>query len=423
MYKTSLNALIVMAVATAFLFATPDLALAHGDDAKIKVVTQNQYLGASLTPIVAATDPAEFNAAVIVALLSIAANDFPERVQALAETIADKKPDLVGLQEVFSFSCIPISSTIPDPCGFFAPAFNDHLSMTLSALADHNANYYVAATVQNLTFPPPGFPFPGLPVFLDLEDGADALITVIDRDVILARSNVPTTPVPFVCVRPSVDGCNYQTVAQAITLAGVLNIERGFVGVDAVVKGNTYRFINTHLEVQFPAPDPLAPLIQAAQASELIGTLASQPGPPGSRLLVVGDINSSPTDPLFPDPGLGPFHSPYQQFVNGTQLTGVTISAPHNDVWTLRDHPAPGNTCCEFADLSNAESIHAERIDVILSLTLPSKAKADVLNTDAKDKTASDLWPSDHATVRAKLEFDDDDSDDSDDDDGEDEDD
>lgn len=410
MDKTTLNALIVMAGAIAFLFAAPDLASAHDDDAKIKVMTQNQYLGADLTPIVAATTPGAFNDAVIAALQSIIANNFPERVQALAETIADNKSDLVGLQEVFSFGCIPTGSMI-DACVIFAPAFNDHLSMTLSALADHDANYYVAATVQNLTIPSLGFPFPGLPVFLSPDGGPHGFITVIDRDVILARSNVPTTPVPFVCVmeRRSVDGCNYQTFAQAMTLAGLVNIERGFVGVDAIVKGNTYRFINTHLEVQFPGPDPLAPLIQAAQASELIFKLAFPPSPPGSKLLVVGDINSSPTDPIFVIPSLGVFHPPYQQFVNGTEFTGVPISAPYNDVWTLRGHPEPGNTCCELADLSNPESIHDERIDVIFSLALPSKVKADVLNTDTEDKTASDLWPSDHASLAAKLKFDDDD--------------
>jgi hypothetical protein len=65
MDKTSLNALIVMAGAIAFLFTTPDLALANADDAKIKVMTQNQFVGANLAPIVAAPDPGAFNSAVI----------------------------------------------------------------------------------------------------------------------------------------------------------------------------------------------------------------------------------------------------------------------------------------------------------------------------------------------------------------------
>ncbi len=413
MDKTSLKALIVMAGAIAFLFTTPDPALAD-DRAKIKVMTQNQYLGAALTPIVAAADPVTFNSAVIAALQSIAVNNFPERVQALAKTIADKSPDLVGLQEVFSFGCIENpSGSIRGACFLFGAAFNDHLSATLNALAGQGANYYVAATVQNLTIPSGEFPFPGLPVFLDVDDDIPELfVTVIDRDVILARINVVTSPVPFVCAKPSVDGCNYDTIAVAMTLAGPINIERGFVGVDAVVKRDAFRFVNTHLEVQFPAPDPLAPAIQAAQATQLIASLnfLAPPPAPGSRTLVVGDINSSPTDPLFPVPGSGPFHPPYQQLANGTNLFGTPFVAPYTDVWNLRPskRKRPGFTCCQLADLSNPVSILDERIDVIFSLTLPTKGKAKVLNTKAEDKTASGLWPSDHASLDAKLKFGDD---------------
>ncbi len=93
------------------------------DKADITVMTQNQYLGATLTPIVTAGDPVSFNLAVINALLSIADNNLPERVQALAETIADKNPHLVGLQEVFSFGCIPNPvSLIPGACFLFDAA-------------------------------------------------------------------------------------------------------------------------------------------------------------------------------------------------------------------------------------------------------------------------------------------------------------
>lgn len=377
-----------------------------GDKADIEVMTQNQYLGATLTPIVTAGDPVSFNLAVINALLSIAGNNFPERVQGLAETIADKNPHLVGLQEVFSFECIPNpASLIPGACFLFDAAFNDHLSETLNALADHGANYYVAATVQDLTIPSAGFPFPGLPVFLDADLEPEFFVTVIDRDVILARNDVVAIPVPFVCAKPSIDGCNYDTIAVAPTLAGPINIERGFVGVDATVNGEPYRFINTHLEVQFPAPDPLAPAIQATQATQLIASLNLPPPAPGSRILVVGDINSSPVHPLFPDPVLGPFHPPYQQLANGTNLIGVPFGAPYTDIWHLRPGKPPGFTCCQLADLSNPVSTHDERIDVIFSLSVPMKVKANVLDDEPSDKTASRLWPSDHSSVIGELTY------------------
>ena len=50
----------------------------------IVVMTQNQYLGADLTPIVAAESPEEYNSAVLNAMFQITANNTPERVQALA---------------------------------------------------------------------------------------------------------------------------------------------------------------------------------------------------------------------------------------------------------------------------------------------------------------------------------------------------
>lgn len=410
MDKTSLNALIVMAGAIAFLFTTPDLALANADDAKIKVMTQNQFVGANLAPIVAAPDPGAFNSAVIVALQSIAANNYPERVQALAQTIVDTSPHLVALQEMWSFGCTPTSPTIPDPCGLFGPAFNNHLAATLAALNELGGDYYEAATVQNLTIESVGFPVPGVPVFLDLVDLVpDIFVTVIDRDVILARRDVVATPVTYACPKPSLDGCNFEFVAST-SIGGIpLNIERGFVAVDAVVKGNAYRFVNTHLDIRFPDPENLfSRIFQSVQATELLGTLAFQPGPPGSRLLVLGDINSDPDDP-YPSAESGPFLTPYQQFVLGLTFDAAPLPAAFNDVWILQRTETPGLTCCEAPDLRNETSIHERRVDMIFSMSSPENVKVKVLNTKPEDKTASGLWPSDHATVHAKLKFDDDD--------------
>jgi len=370
--------------------------------ADIKVMTQNQYLGADLTPIVTATSPEDFNDAVIAALSAIASNNFPERAAALAESVADKSPHLVGLQEVYKFECIDFGSGL---CSTFHGAFNDHLTVMLDALAAHGANYVVAAEVQNLTLPAAGFPFPGLPVFLNADPIPDIFIKVIDRDVILARADVVAQAVPYACARPSLDGCNFDTFATADTLAGPIIIERGFVGVDANVGGQVYRFINTHLEVQFPAPLALAPMIQAGQATELLVTLAFQPAAPDSRLIVVGDINSSPADPVFPGPFGVPIQPPYQQLANGTTLFGGPLGFDLTDVWDLRPGNPDGFTCCELPDLSNPASQHGKRIDVIFTLPAPSSVKANVLDAEPKDKTRSLLWPSDHASVSAELAY------------------
>jgi len=50
-----------------------------GSKADIVVMTQNQYLGAELTPIIAADDAATANAAMIAALTTLSNNNYPER--------------------------------------------------------------------------------------------------------------------------------------------------------------------------------------------------------------------------------------------------------------------------------------------------------------------------------------------------------
>jgi endonuclease/exonuclease/phosphatase family metal-dependent hydrolase len=372
--RFTLSFLATFAIAT---FPCADPANAAGVS-KVRVMTQNQYLGADLTGIIAAETPGEFNEAVITALGDVAANNYPERVQSLAATIAERSPQLVGLQA------------------------------TVAALQNIGAHYEQVATVTNLRldfiFPGPTslFQVPGIPVFLDLDLLPDIFVTVVDRDVILAHSSVAAVPVSFVCARPSDDGCNFVNVAST-SVAGVpINIERGFVAVDATIRGDAFRFVNTHLEVRFPDPEePLSMALQAAQSTELLLALTMNPEPADSRVVLVGDFNSDPGD--VPP---APFLTPYQQIVSGLAIDGTPVSMPFSDTWLLRPQDEPGLTCCEDGDLLNATSVHVRRVDIIFSKTEPDSVNASrVLNTKPGDKTSSGLWPSDHATVDAMLQF------------------
>ncbi len=391
-----------LAIASCLLALHATNSLAARTKADIKVMTQNQYLGADLGPIVSATTPEDYAVAITTVLQSIAANNFPERAQALAQSISDRQPHLVALQEVYAFGCIDPGT---GACAIFDGAFNDHLELTLAALGAQGSDYYVAAEVQNITLPTPimeSLGIPGLPVFLNADAIPDLFITVIDRDVILARGDIDAAIVNYACGKPSLDGCNFQNVAVANTLAGPISIERGYVAVDVIVGGDEYRFVNTHLEVQFPDPnDPASSGLQAVQATELNFALATQPsGNPQSRLIVAGDINSSPTDPVF-----GPIHPPYTQFVTGADYVGNHSFQPLTDTWDLRPGKPDGFTCCEAGDLANTQSSHNERIDVILAYPAPATVKANVMDAEESDKTASGLWPSDHASVIAELSY------------------
>lgn len=391
----------VLPGATLFAIALSMATAAPASDFDAVVMTQNQYLGADLAPIISAQSPSAYNLAVLEALDQVAGNRIQERVQRLAASIIDHDAHLVGLQEVFRFDCVE-SGTLPGACDGFSDAMNDHLALTLDALDAQGGDYEVAALVENLTIPDAGFPLPGLPVFLDADPVPDVFIRVLDRDVILARSDVSTQTVSYPCPRPSADGCNFSAVGMASTLAGDITIERGYVAVDAVIDGAGYRFVNTHLEVRFPSASQDAPLIQALQASQLVETLAAVPIPEGIRLLVAGDINSSPNDPVFMS-SYGPAWPPYRQLADGVNAWGQPALDPLHDLWNRGDGEGRRNTCCQSADLTNHASDLDERIDVIFDSeeSLHSSARTD--NDRQHDKTASGIWPSDHASVVARI--------------------
>jgi endonuclease/exonuclease/phosphatase family metal-dependent hydrolase len=347
------------------------------------VMTRNQYLGADLTPLLRAPDAATFNREVIAALHQIAANRFPERALSLALEIALRQPDAVGLQEVYDFTLNGANGP---------PPYRDQLADTLRALALLGQHYVVAAQVQELAT--------RIPVNFHGDGVADAVVGVLDRDVILVRQDVAFTPVPYSasCARPSLDGgpgCNYQVIVHAHTPLGEIPVQRGFVGVDLTVRGRAYRFVDTHLENADVEPsNPLSAAIQAAQAQELIGGLAAT-SPADRALIVVGDFNSSPEQKV-------------------TVVDGVTIVPPYiqmteagfTDTWLVDPRVRPGFTCCQAPDLRNPRSLLSERIDLIWSREPPAAARVDRVGAQPSSRTLfTHLWPSDHAGVAARLQF------------------
>lgn len=434
----------------------------------VDVMTQNQYLGADLSPVIAATDPKEFNQALIATLEQVAGNNYPARVRKLAQLIARRAPDLVGLQEISRFHCTETGlGEIVNACASetIANAFNDHLEETLGELARLGRPYVNVAIVNNFDLTGelgiPEFPFRGLPVDLDFDGLPDIAVTVLDRDMILAREaeGIQAAAVPFssICGQtltlpdgtnmevPGVpgannsSGCNYQNVLMIPTSLededGVpisFEVQRGLVGVDALVRNKLFRFVNTHLEINEPIPAEDFPSlgpdevpggsVQAAQATELNAlvtiSLLAIPNQIGGfgvpSPIIVGDINSDPRDGVFTDPA-SPFpevelYPPYMQLANGVDLFGEQSFAPLTDVWTKLLFPRPGFTCCQLADLSNPYSILTERIDVIFSAEDPDRVRRGrVLGARLWDKTWSTwpdpLWPSDHGSVAAELKF------------------
>lgn len=372
-------------------FTHPVAAAKLAHTASINVMTQNQYLGAPIEQFFGITDPAVFNAGLVSALHTVAANKPVERMQALANVITKERPALVGLNEVEEFGCSDNVHTQGVGCNdpFIVGAFTDHLQLTLD---DLNGTYVEAAKVVNLNIV---IPFQ--------INGVTAQLTVVDRDVILAREDVETTVVDFDCLK-SADGCNYTVALTVDTPIGQIAVPRGFVAVDTAIAGRNYRLVTTHPEIQHPDPtNPASQFFQAAQAAELLLLLQTTSLDPS--LIVLGDMNSDPAEPDIPGPLPlpAPFNSgivtPYHQFVG----------AGFTDIWEFRPGNAPGDTCCQAEDLSNRRSTLDQRIDMIFSLDVPEKVKqVRVVGDKASDKTRPPgprLWPSDHASLTAELQF------------------
>ena len=394
----------------ATLFSVASLTIA----AEIDVMTQNQYLGAELTPVLVAGqsgDPVAFNAAVVQALGKIAATRPAVRVRALSWQIQLRAPDVVGVQEAYEFTCAPLSPEQQvNPCEHpqLKAAFTNHLADTVRGLWPH---YVLAAKVTNLKVE-------GIPFTLD---GTNfALLGVTDRDAIFVRKPWKTKVVTLACQLPSDDGCNFLTRPDPLSLLGTtVNINRGYAAVDVTVKGRDYRVFNTHLEQRELVPGLTASrFLQVGQAYELLQAALVTAYDPARLLVVVGDFNSAPVDvipvppfpPTLPSPPFAPnppTATPYQIFAG----------AGFVDAWTRRWFASPGYTCCQDEDLRNAESALYERIDLIW-LKPPAGTPASALRAfDVRRLGALSInriwipgvgavWPSDHAAVAAEVHFD-----------------
>lgn len=402
--------------------------------ADIDVMTQNQYVGTDLIGIIFAPS---FGEGVINGLKERAASLPAERMKALAAEIGKRNPHLVSLQEVYKFGCIDSNPNDHKGCENqeIAGAFGDQLADVLAPLGKR---YVAAATVIDVNLPSDlGPAFGGVPGIPVVYDGDVIYVTVMDRDVILARRGIPYSVAQFVtpqgynlCApnRESADGCRYQTVAsvpvtiQVPTAPGAdpveitvpIAFERGYVGVDATVNGKPYRFVATHLETQlygFHDPVTHAPgrWIQSAQAAELLNVLDRVRTVPGQKLLIAGDINSDPreenigpssTPPEPPPPADMPFLavSPYR----------LIVGWGYTDTWA-KFTSAPGLTCCQDADLLNKQSVLYDRYDMVFSKVVPKKVlDARLYGATQAEKTLPrpfGLWPSDHAAYGVLLTY------------------
>jgi endonuclease/exonuclease/phosphatase family metal-dependent hydrolase len=333
----------------------------YQDDGKLTVMTRNLYLGADLGGVIEAAtivDPAEQAAAFVAAATQlwadVQANDFRLRAAALADEISAAEPDLVGLQEAMLWRIQSPSDAIT---GGTTPATQEafnYLNLLLAELDARGLTYVVANELELFDFEAP------VQVGTALQD-----VRLTDRQVILAREGVPIS---------AVDAAVFQALVPLPVPGEAIPVKRGWTKVTARIGAEDVTVYNTHLESFEQLP-------RAAQAVELALTLADESG----RVVLLGDLNS--------EPGTA-----------GDSYEILTAADMFSDVWATIG-TGDGFTCCFAPLLSEPRTTRDldQRIDHVLWRGDLAPESVDVVGDEDADRTASGLWPSDHAGVVATF--------------------
>ena len=361
-----------------------------------KVMTLNLYLGADLTPAIAAGSLPALAAAGTQIWNTVQATDFPARAKVLAKEIAASDPDLIGLQEASHWFTgppdgipgivIPGLYPAPTPATTSAINFVDILRAELAAL---NVPYNVVASQNEANIE-------GITA-----SGFD--IRLLQRDVILAKKS--KVDAGEIACGNVIQG-NYANNL-SFTLLGIATVTstRGFVSADCTVNKRSFRFVNTHLEA-------FSSTFRFLQAAQLAGVpLPTPPFPPNGApgpasttampVVLVGDLNSDPSNTVTPPGDLVPNNAAYFTF----------LGAGYSDTWTAVNPPTTSSSVAEPGDTSGFSELVNDpdtssidsRIDHVLARGGVGVTKAKVTGLDADNRTPGGLWPSDHAGVIATL--------------------
>ncbi|MFV0256975.1 MAG: endonuclease/exonuclease/phosphatase family protein [Acidimicrobiales bacterium] len=331
------------------LAATASPADAHRRrSSDIEVMSQNLYIGVDLSRLLTGDSPAAL-------LATMEASEVPDRLAQAARAIDDVNPDLVGLQEVTQI-------TLVDPSGAVLQQI-DFLDILLGALSARGESYAVASLSENADVT--------LPV-----DASGTTARVLDRDVIIYRT--ATTQV-------SNPRSGHYDVNLQVDLGVPVTFTRGWTSVDATVRRTSFRFVNTHLEVDnIPCAGPDgAVMCQDAQAAQLRDLLTAGTGP----TVLVGDLNAVP----------------------GTTAYRTITDAGYRDTWTMSRHWSgdDGATCCQAEDLLNPTSMLTQRIDhIFVSGLRLDRVSTTVVGDEADRRTPGGRWYSDHGAPVARLAVD-----------------
>jgi len=320
-------------------------------------MTYNVDEGTDLAPVLGATTLAELAVAVADVYTEVQASNIPERAAGIARQIETTRPDLIGLQEVSTWRTGPLGSPPATTVQF------DALQSLLYELARRNLSYAPIAISTNLDAEAPS------------ALGFDVRLT--DYDVVLARTDLSVSSLKILDVQKHLFNTNLTFTNPVL---GTVTVPRGWISVDAKIRGKSFRFITTHLE-------SFSPLVQIAQANELTQ------GPANTELPVVfaADFNSdaASSDPI------------------QSAAYRILLGAGFIDVWS-KAHPSDSGFTWPLhgEDPFTAIATPTQRIDLALVRGGFGVLGAELIgNNQLTDLTPSGLWPADHAGMVAILQL------------------
>jgi endonuclease/exonuclease/phosphatase family metal-dependent hydrolase len=311
-------------------------------------MTYNANEGTEFIPL---SNPAAYGGlpgAVSATWQEVQSSNIPARTKALAKEIARNHPDLVGLQEATVYTFAP-------PAGG-KPTVTDSLALLLHDLKSLGEHYTAVVVSPTAKFPP-------------LPDSGGDMITFMEENVILARTDLPKG-------RFEVSNVQTGTFRAFVPFLG-LRLTRSWASADVTWRGQTFRFIDTHL-------DSLSNAVQRAQAQELLA------GPAKTALPVVIalDSNANAADPT-----------------SDTYATYSTlIGGGFQDAWSQTHPDALGLTWGPTAPDGPALRLQ-ERLDLILYRGGFKAREGHRVGIQLRERTHTSppLWPSDHLGVAATL--------------------
>lgn len=411
--RPSVAATLGLVAGLAALLSAPAAQAAEPAEGEVKVMTRNLYLGADLTPAIEATTQTQLALAAQDIWNDVATTDFPNRAKLLAKEIKDAKPDLVGLQEVALWRGDDLTPAQDGPVTPATTRKYDFLALLMKKLKKQGANYEVVRQQKDADIEAPlsgGSPTP-----IPGGDPGDGRLTM--RDVVIKRTDKKAK------VKTKFDFSQRFDKEESLVVEDIgggvgfdVTVWRGFIGLDANVRGTQFRFVNTHLE----AFDNTAKL---AQAEHLVQTVPDEPGPAtvqsaGMPVVLVGDLNSD--NEIVEDEGDTPQHQadelPY------AALTDAGLEERSFDGTEEDAIDDAGYGCCFGAELiDEAPATALADIDhtvdhVMVSDNDPGSTEApdaDDISLVSSFATGNDpaqyarfsRWASDHLGVVSKLQF------------------